>query len=80
MLSFEKSVNTWWPSVVKGHPEIDNTRVDSTQRVEDYDEETQAAIRKIMFEQAQKAKLRPTAEELAVQEMMERAREGGDPE
>jgi len=34
--------------LVQGHPEIDATKVDSTRRVTDYDEETQAAIRKIM--------------------------------
>jgi hypothetical protein len=34
----------WW----QGDPEIDTTQVDSTQKVEDYDAETQGAIRKIM--------------------------------
>ena len=37
-----------------GHPEIDATLVDSTRRVEDYDDETQATIRKIMHEQRSK--------------------------
>jgi hypothetical protein len=32
----------------KGQPEIDCTKVDSTMKVEEYDEETQGAIRKIM--------------------------------
>jgi hypothetical protein len=32
----------------QGHDEIDNTRVDSTKRVDEYDEQTQAEIRKIM--------------------------------
>ena len=58
MLTFEKGVETWWRSVVTGHPEIDATMVDSTKRVEEYDDETQAAIRKIMFEQAATAGLR----------------------
>ena len=56
-MTLEKSVETWWRSVVKGHPEIDATLVDSTKRVEEYDDETQAAIRKIMHEQHVKAQL-----------------------
>src|SRR5690606_3635472 len=32
----------------QGDEEIDTTKVDSTQRIEEYDAETQAAIRKIM--------------------------------
>jgi hypothetical protein len=51
VVTFEKAVHTWWRSVVEGHPEIDATLVDSTRRVEDYDDETQATIRKIMHEQ-----------------------------
>lgn len=33
---------------MQGDPEIDATKVDSTRQVEDYDEATQASIRKIM--------------------------------
>ncbi len=51
MVTLEKAVHTWWRSVVAGHPEIDATQVDSTRRVEEYDDETQAAIRKIIHEQ-----------------------------
>lgn len=32
----------------QGDPEIDTTQVDSTMKVEEYDPETQGAIRKIM--------------------------------
>lgn len=48
VLTLVKAVHTWYKCVVNGHPEIDATRVDSTRRVSDYDDETQAAIRKIM--------------------------------
>lgn len=54
VITFEKAIQTWWRSVVVGHPEIDATLVDSTRRVEDYDDETQATIRKIMHEQRTK--------------------------
>jgi CS domain len=73
VLTFEKTVHTWWASVVKGHAEIDTQKVDSTMKVEDYDDETQAAIRKIMFDQQQKRKGLPTSEELEMQALMEKA-------
>ncbi|ETV64865.1 hypothetical protein H257_18296 [Aphanomyces astaci] len=51
LLSIEKTTETWWKSVVEGDAEIDTSQVDSTQRIDDYDPETQGAIRKIMHEQ-----------------------------
>lgn len=47
-LALEKGTETWWRSVLEGHPTIDATRVDSTRQVTEYDEETQATIRKLM--------------------------------
>ncbi len=44
VVTLEKSVETWWRAVVAGHPEIDATLVDSTKRVEDYDDETQVCV------------------------------------
>lgn len=54
VITLDKCQRTWWRCVVRRHAEIDTSRVDSTQRVTDYDDETQAALRKIMFEQQQK--------------------------
>ena len=54
VFTLEKTKKTWWKSVIVGHPEIDTNKVDSSQRVSDYDEQTQAAIRKIMAEQHDK--------------------------
>jgi hypothetical protein len=53
-LCLEKAVATWWRSFTEGGPEIDATLVDSTQPLSDYDEETQAAIRKLVTEQTLK--------------------------
>ena len=53
-LFLEKTVHTWWRSFTQGGPEIDAQRVDSTQPMSAYDEDTQAAIRKAMAEQAMK--------------------------
>ncbi len=40
---------------MEGEPEVDVTKVDSTMRIEEYDDATQGAIRKIMFDQKQKS-------------------------
>ena len=53
-LFLDKVAHTWWRSFVEGGPEIDAQRVDSTQPISAYDEDTQAAIRKAMAEQAMK--------------------------
>ena len=58
-LVLEKVTPTWWRSLVEGGPEIDATRVDSTQPISAYDAETQAAISKLMYEQAEKRKAGP---------------------
>ncbi len=50
----EKVIPTWWRCMFAEDIEIDATMVDSSQKVEDYDAETQAAIRKIMFENNQR--------------------------
>lgn len=55
VITLEKTRPTWWKHVIVGHPCIDTTKVDSTQRIDEYDETTQAAIRKIMTEQRDKA-------------------------
>ena len=53
VITLEKTRKTWWKHVIIGHPEIDANKVDSTQRIDEYDEHTQATIRKIMFDQKQ---------------------------
>jgi hypothetical protein len=74
-LTLEKAVATWWRSVVEGHAEVDATAVDSTQSVSSYDDETQAAIRKIMFDEDQRRRGLPTSEEARVQQLLQRARD-----
>lgn len=75
-LVLEKGTQTWWRSVLAlpGHPEVDATAVDSTQRVDEYNDETQAAIRKAVFDQAQRAKGLPTSDELAISGLVQAAR------
>eukprot|EP00937_MAST-01D_sp_MAST-1D-sp2_P006509 g6509.t1 len=70
----QKVVETWWRSVVEGDAEIDCTKVDSTMKIDEYDDETQGAIRKIMFDQKQKALGLPTSDQLQADEILERAK------
>ena len=70
----EKAVETWWPSAVVSHPEIDASLVDSTQPLDSYDADTQAAIRKVMFDEQQKRAGGPTSDELAIAALMETAK------
>jgi len=53
LITLDKIQHTWWKHVIKGHGEIDTSKVDSSQNIGDYDEQTQATIRKLMFEQKQ---------------------------
>ncbi|KAL3929511.1 MAG: hypothetical protein SGPRY_001932 [Prymnesium sp.] len=63
---WEKERETWWKSALHGEEEIDTTKVDSTRSMYDYDEETQGAIRKIMFDQDQKRKGLPSSDDMKV--------------
>ena len=73
-VNLDKIQRTWWDSVVKGDPEIDTQQVDSTCKIDEYDAETQGSIRKIMFDQKQKAKGLPTSEEIEQEELMSQVR------
>jgi CS domain len=52
-----KQRENWWKSVVVGHPEIDPQQVDSTKKINEYDPETQSAIRKLLHEKNQEHSL-----------------------
>lgn len=54
VVTLDKTRKTWWKHAFLGDPEIDTSKVDSTQKIGEYDDATQASIRKIMFEQQQK--------------------------
>ena len=69
----EKEREAWWKSAVDGGIEIDTTQVDSSRDVYDYDDETQGAIRKIMFDQHQKRLGKPTSDEMKNEDMLKQA-------
>ncbi|KAL3777039.1 hypothetical protein ACHAW5_005028 [Stephanodiscus triporus] len=62
-LVLEKVQKTWWETVISGDtPLIDTTMVDSTRHIGTYDDETQAEIRRIMFDQRQERLGLPTSQ------------------
>jgi len=69
----EKERETWWKSALDGEDEIDTTQVDSTRSMYDYDDETQGAIRKIMFDEDQKRKGLPSSDDLKNQDLLRKA-------
>merc|ERR1719456_1456084 len=73
VLHIEKQRQTWWKCVLEGDEEIDTTKVESTRGMEEYDGETQGAIRKIMFDQSQKAQGKPTSDQIRTAEIMKDA-------
>ena len=70
-ISLEKVKRTWWACALKGEPEIDTSQVDSRRSIQEYDEATQGAIRKAMYDQRQQqmhGRLPLTPEERMLQE------------
>lgn len=73
IISMQKVRQTWWKCVLEGDEEIDTTKVESTRSMEEYDGETQGAIRKIMFDQCQKAKGQATSDQIRTADVMKDA-------
>ncbi|KAL9185441.1 hypothetical protein ACHAXT_003218 [Thalassiosira profunda] len=62
-LIFDKMQKTWWSIVLSGDgPLVDTKMVDSTRHISTYDDETQAQIRRIMFDQSQERKGLPRSQ------------------
>lgn len=62
VLNLEKAEERIWSTILKGDKEIDTTKVDNSKPLEHFDEETQGALRKIMYEQQRKLQGLPTTE------------------
>ena len=59
----EKANEVIWKSAFKGDKEIDTKKVDNSKRIDEFDNETQAALNKIVYEQNRKRNGLPTTEE-----------------
>jgi hypothetical protein len=64
LLTLDKLKKTWWDTVLIGDEKIDTTLVDSRRRIDEYDESTQGALRKILFDQRQEQMGLPTLDEI----------------
>lgn len=73
MLHLEKAQENIWKTIIKGDEEIDATKVDNTKSLDEFDPETQGALRKIVHEQNRKARGLPTSEEEQQMEMLKKA-------
>jgi hypothetical protein len=74
IIHLEKRKHTWWSCILEGDDEIDTSQVDSTRKVADYDESTQATIRKIMHDEKQKRLGLPTSEDERMDGILEQAK------
>lgn len=75
ILFLTKAQELIWKSAFKGHKEIDTKKVDNSKRIEEFDNDTQAALNKIVYEQNRKKQGLPTTEE---QKKLDAMREAWD--
>lgn len=64
IITLDKLQKKYWSNVLVGDEKIDTEQVDSRRHISDYDEITQAQIRKTIFDQTQYHKGLPTSDEL----------------
>lgn len=70
-LNFEKASEVIWKQVLIGDAEIDTKTVDNSKHLEEFDNETQGHLRKVLYEQERKRQGLPTTEEEQQQKLME---------
>lgn len=68
LVVLQKAKKSWWECVFEGDPKIDTTLVDSRRRIDEYDDSTQGAIRRILFDQRQERLGLPKSEQILRQQ------------
>ena len=64
MVVLYKQKKAFWSAILEGDDKIDTTMVDSRRKIDDYDDATQAQIRKIIFDQNQARKGLSSSDEI----------------
>jgi HSP20 family molecular chaperone IbpA len=64
VLTLDKLKKTYWETVIDGDEKIDTSLVDSKHHISEYDESTQAQIRKIIFDQNQERRGLKTSDQI----------------
>lgn len=73
VLMLEKKKELIWKTVFKGDPEIDTSKVQATKKFEDFDSETQGALRKVMYNHQRKRMGLPTTDQQEQMDMLKKA-------
>lgn len=63
-ISLDKRKENFWRKLLTSEPDIDVTKIDTTRRMDELSEESQAMIEKVMYNQEQKLLGKPTTDEL----------------
>ena len=62
-INLEKSEERMWKCIIEGDKEIDLTKVDTSRHIHDFDQETQSAFERVMYDHRQKLQGKPTIEQ-----------------
>ena len=73
VLMLEKKKELIWKTVFQGDPEIDTSKVKATRNFNDFDGETQGALRKVMYNHQRKRMGLPTTDQDEQMEMLKKA-------
>ena len=72
ILNLTKAQEVIWKTIIIGDKEIDPKKVDNSKRLDQFDEETQGHLHKVLYEQNRKMNGLPTTEEMEQQKLMEK--------
>ncbi|XP_067129639.1 nudC domain-containing protein 3 [Centruroides vittatus] len=72
-INLEKVQETWWEALLEGEPKIDIQKIDNSQPFEELDQEAQAKIDELMYNQQQKLLGKPTSNQQKVHDILKEA-------